>query len=383
MSSLVNLPALEVDSARTLHVGDWLAGRWLLEELLGVGGAATVYRAVDRAGTRAAIKLLHPELAAERASRERFVREAYAANRIDHPGVARVLEDGEAQDGRPYLAMELLEGETIEARRRRLGGRLSVEDAMWVVDRALDVLAAAHARGIVHRDVKPDNLFLTYDQKLVLLDFGIARLGERARMTRQGVVLGTIAYMSPEQARGEVDVVGVRSDLWAVGATLFALLAGRPIREESEDVATALQIAANDSVPSLADVAPDVPPAIVELVDCALAPDATERWSTAAVMRRAARRAYARWHRRPSATPVPPEWTTPLRCDSRVQRIARDVEERRSQRMRGVEGKGGAPLESASPPRGTVRPRHVEVWGALRIVLLLGLTLASCVLLAR
>src|SRR5262249_25617187 len=153
--------------------------------------------------------------------RARFVREAYFANKIDHPGVVRVLEDGEDEDGLPYIAMELLDGETLEARLARKGGKLSVNEVLWAADRTLQVLAAAHKQGIVHPDIKPENLFLTHDRKLKVLDFGIARIADSRETTTMGTVLGTLAFMPPEQARGATNEIGVQSDLWSVGATMF------------------------------------------------------------------------------------------------------------------------------------------------------------------
>jgi serine/threonine-protein kinase len=283
-------------------------GQWELEDLLGEGGAGAVYAATSRTnGQRAAVKVLHPELAADDGVRTRFVREAYVANRIDHPGVVRVLEDGVDQDGSPYIVMELLEGETFEARALRKGGKLPVTEVLWVADKTLQCLSVAHDKGVVHRDIKPENLFLTQDRDLKVLDFGIARLGDASgHVTKMGTVLGTLAYMPPEQARGATTEVGVQSDLWSVGATMFTLLSGRLVRED-EDVQKLLREAGRTKVPSLGDVAPELPDELVKLVDYALSLEIEVRWPTARMMRRAIRMVYAKLrHREEEARRPPP-----------------------------------------------------------------------------
>src|SRR5580704_3595533 len=169
---------LDVAALSSGRVGRVLAAKWHLVEMLGAGSAGAVYMAIGPDNAAAAVKILHPELAAEKTVRARFTREAYVANKIDHPGVVRVIEDGVADDGLPYIVMELLEGETLEARLERKGGRLPIDEVLWAADRTLQVLTAAFAKGGVHRDIKPENLFLTRDRRLKVLDFGIARLGE-------------------------------------------------------------------------------------------------------------------------------------------------------------------------------------------------------------
>src|SRR5579863_2796332 len=157
---------------RTLH------NKWRLDVLLGVGGMAAVYAATHRNGSRAAVKILHAELSAREDIRSRFMREGHVANAVGHDGAVRVLDDDVADDGSLYLVTELLDGETLEDRRVRSGGRLSEDDVLSVADQLLDVLVAAHAKGVVHRDIKPENVFLTRLGQLKVLDFGIARLRE-------------------------------------------------------------------------------------------------------------------------------------------------------------------------------------------------------------
>src|SRR5262245_49210192 len=174
--------------------------------------------------------------------------------------------------------MELLEGETLEDRRER-SGTLPVHEVLSLGDRLLDVLAAAHDRGIVHRDIKPENVFLTREGNVKVLDFGIARMRElqsaRLTLTTSGAI-GTPAFMPPEQAPGGWDEVGPQSDIWAVGATMFTLLAGRLVHHA--DTVNELMLAAmTKPAPPLAS-AVNVPPAVARLVDTALAYDSKARW---------------------------------------------------------------------------------------------------------
>jgi eukaryotic-like serine/threonine-protein kinase len=162
------------------RVGQVLKDKWRLDELLGVGGMASVYAATHRNASRVAVKMLHVELSLDPSIRARFQREGYLANTVGHPGAVRVLDDDVADDGSVFLVMELLEGETVLARWIRKGRTLPAEEVVSVTDQLLDVLAAAHARGTVHRDIKPENIFLTRDGLVKVLDFGIARVQELA-----------------------------------------------------------------------------------------------------------------------------------------------------------------------------------------------------------
>jgi len=230
------------------------------------------------------------------------------ANTIPHPGVVRVLETGTSEDDCPFLVMELLEGESYEARWERKGMRLPLEEVLWVGDQVLSILHAAHGRGVVHRDVKPENIYLTNERRVVLLDFGIAGLSDAATAsaTRMGSVMGTPAFMPPEQARGDWTHVGVQTDLWAVGATMFTLLSGRLVHEEGR-LYEQLQAAVTLPAASLADVVPGTPTPIVNLVDHALAFDSARRWPSARAMQSALRLAYSEWRTRDGDGPVPDE----------------------------------------------------------------------------
>ncbi len=198
------------------RVGSVVNEKWTIDRLIGIGGMAVVYSATHRNKKKAAIKMLHPELSMDPDIRARFLREGYVANSVEHAGAVRVDDDDVAEDGAAFLVMELLEGETLQARHQRRGQRLPPAEAVGIIDPLLDVLVAAHAKGIVHRDLKPENVFLTQDGQVKVLDFGIARLRELRdtnAATRTGSLLGTPAFMAPEQARGRWDDVDERTDL--------------------------------------------------------------------------------------------------------------------------------------------------------------------------
>jgi serine/threonine protein kinase len=283
------------DRARAL-VGRVLKGKWRLERVVGVGGMATVYAAVHRNQSRVAIKMLHPEIALDSEVTSRFLREGYMANAVGHPGTVAVLDDDVTEDSVPFLVMELLQGETLEARWSRKGEKLPISEVLPVIDQLLEVLASAHEKGVVHRDLKPENLFLTVDGRLKVLDFGIARLREvsssSGSTTRVGSLLGTPAFMAPEQARGRWDEVDGATDLWAVGATLFTLLTGRLVHE-AETLQEQLVLAATTKAPSISRRFPELAPALVEVIDRALAFDKHARWPNAREMRAGLRAAMA------------------------------------------------------------------------------------------
>jgi serine/threonine-protein kinase len=161
-------PEAVPDDLANSRVGQTIGNKWKLERLLGEGGMAAVYAGVDPAsGERAAIKVLHPEMTRRKDVRERFLREAYVANRIAHPGAVRVLSHG--HDTETYLVMELLEGEPLSARAQRLSD-FTVRELLGYAYEILDVLAAAHDKGVIHRDIKPDNIFVTEERHAKILD---------------------------------------------------------------------------------------------------------------------------------------------------------------------------------------------------------------------
>jgi serine/threonine-protein kinase len=265
------------------RVGTVLSGRWTIERLIDTGGMAQVYAATHRNGRPVAVKVLRPELAVEPELVQRFLREGYVANKVQHPGAVAILDDDMAPDGAPFLVMELLQGRTLRQRLQE-DGPLPVPAAIHVTEQVLAVLAAAHARGIVHRDIKPENLFETTDGTVKVLDFGIARLRELVAgsggeaqdpslphaSTQSGRTMGTIGYMAPEQARGEVGEVDARSDIWAVGATLYTLLTGQ-VLHDAPTTNAGLLLAMTVPVAPMATLAPHLPASVVAVLDRALA----------------------------------------------------------------------------------------------------------------
>jgi serine/threonine protein kinase len=301
------------------RVGQMLRHKWRLDVLLGMGGMAAVYAATHRNGSRAAVKILHTELSASEEIRSRFMREGYAANAVGHDGAVKVLDDDTADDGSLYLVTELLDGETLEERRVRSGGRLSEDDVLSVADQLLDVLVAAHSKGVIHRDIKPANIFLSRSGQLKVLDFGIARLRELSTggslATKSGSAMGTPAFMSPEQARGLWSEVDGRSDVWSVGATMWQSLTGNLVHEgrtANEELLSAM----TNPAPPLSSVLRSVSPAVAQVVDRALAFEKEKRWLDAHRMQEGVRRAYHDRHSAPITTA--PRLTVPETVPNRT-----------------------------------------------------------------
>jgi serine/threonine-protein kinase len=292
------------------RVGETLNEKWHLDALLGAGGMAAVYRATHRNGKTAAIKLLHPELSMNANLRRRFLREGYVANAVEHEGAVQVLDDGVTEEGALYLVMELLEGMSLHTRWEKMNRRFTPRETLSVAHSVLAILVAAHAKGIVHRDIKPDNIFLTRDKRIKLLDFGLARLREkeapkstrvgphskRGKLdtpsdTRTGELLGTPSFMAPEQALARTEDIDARTDVWAVGATMFTLLTGRSVHEAATPHEQ-LIMAATKPAPSLHEIDPQLPEAVRSVVDRALAFNKVVRWPDAKAMLQAVADAY-------------------------------------------------------------------------------------------
>lgn len=273
-----------------------LASRWLgrtinskyvVQDVVGSGGMAVVYAVKHRNGKRFALKMLHRELSLNPLIRQRFVREGYVANRVEHEGAVAVIDDDITDDGSAFLVMELLHGVTLERLWEANGGRLTLGCVLAIAEQLLHVLAAAHAQDIVHRDLKPANVFLTRHGVVKILDFGIARLREGdGSKTESGTTLGTPLFMPPEQASGRSRDVDARTDLWAVGATLFSLLSGQFVHD-GENAAQVLIAVATTPSRSLAQVVPDAPREVVAIIDKALAFHNEDRWDSAMTMRAA------------------------------------------------------------------------------------------------
>jgi len=277
------------------RVGQTLAGKWRLDKLLGMGGMAAVYEATHKNNLKSvAVKVLHAELQRNEAVRTRFLREGYVANKVGHPGAVSAIDDGVDESGAVYLVMELLSGKSLAQRTDSVGGRLDQKEVVVVAEGILDVLAAAHAQNVVHRDLKPDNIFLTGEGGVKVLDFGVARVLENTgeAKTRTGVVMGTPEYMPPEQARGRSEHIDGRSDLWAVGAMMFRLITGRYVHV-AETQNEVLLLAMTEHAKPIRDVKPDVHPKVAEVIDKVLKYEPLDRYQTAEEMRKALKEALA------------------------------------------------------------------------------------------
>jgi serine/threonine-protein kinase len=290
------------------RIGTTLRGKYRLDRLLGVGAMAAVYAATHRNGMRVAIKLLHPEMSQTADIRRRFVREGAIANRVNHPGVVRIVDDDVDDADHAFLVMELLEGRTLDAEWEASGGKLAPERVGALVLQLLDVLVAIHGEGIIHRDIKPDNVFLTTDGALKVLDLGIARVLESRTVTKVGVLMGTPGFVAPEQALGDAHRIDARTDLFSVGAMMFALLTGEVIHPGETGMAQ-MVLAASEQARSVLAVSPEVPPALANVVDVALSFEKTKRWESAAQMKTALEHSLPV---RPKAVRVEPDPTVPF-----------------------------------------------------------------------
>jgi predicted ATPase len=263
-------------------------GRYTVRERLGAGGMGEVYRAADELlGRDVALKVLAPDVASEPERLARFVREAKAASALNHPNILTVYDFGE-HDGTPFIVTELVDGLTLREWARF--ARPSVAALVDAVRQAALALSAAHRAGIVHRDVKPENVMRRHDGYVKVLDFGLAKLvaedsagaaADAQFLTMPGAVLGTVRYMSPEQALGTP--VDARSDVWSLGVVLYELLADRPPFDRTSVPATLVEIVTREAA-SLASLAPGAPEAVRGVAERAMRKAREERYATAAEM---------------------------------------------------------------------------------------------------
>jgi eukaryotic-like serine/threonine-protein kinase len=280
-------PAHQAARAR---IGAVVDGRWRLDALVAVGGCSAIYAATHRNGHRVAMKIFDGDLSSNATAVAHFLREGRIANRIGHPGVVEVVDEGTTADGTPFLLMPLLEGQTAQQRLACTPDGLPTGEALAIVEAVLDVLVAAHDRGIVHRDLKPENVFLERTGGVRVLDFGIARALDNPDATAHGTVMGTPGYMAPEQACGRLEDVDARTDLWSVGALLFTLLTGRVLHDAPNPLASVVR-AQSEPVPRARELVSGASEAVAEILDGALAFEASQRWMDATTMRWAVRAA--------------------------------------------------------------------------------------------
>jgi serine/threonine protein kinase/tetratricopeptide (TPR) repeat protein len=245
-------------------------------EKLGEGGMGVVYKAEDTRLRRAvALKFLPPGLAQDPEAKERFIHEAQAASVLDHTNICTIYEIGEASEGRLFIAMSYCEGETLKQKIKL--GPLRIEEAVGIAAQIGEGLAKAHAEGIVHRDIKPANIMITQDGVVKILDFGLAKLSGRTQLTKTGTTLGTVAYMSPEQARGEP--VDHRTDIWSFGVIFYEMLVGSsPFRGEY-DQAVMFSIM-NDEPQPVTGVRPETPSAIARIIERCLEKSPERRYGS-------------------------------------------------------------------------------------------------------
>src|SRR6266571_1331591 len=259
---------------RSTVVGEKIAQRYEIEELVGTGGMSSVYRAHDTLLERyVALKILHEQYTSDDEFVERFKREARAVAQLSHPNIVAVIDRGE-DEGRQYIVFEYIDGENLKEYVVRKG-RLEVQDALEITLEVARGLAFAHEQGLVHRDVKPQNVLLNGDGRAKVTDFGIARSLDVDSVTLTGTVLGTSDYIAPEQASGQP--VDTQTDVYSLGVVLYELVAGDVPFRGDNFVAVAMKHV-NEPPPNLLEVRRDVPLRLAEAVDRALEKDPKRRF---------------------------------------------------------------------------------------------------------
>jgi eukaryotic-like serine/threonine-protein kinase len=266
-------------------IGRVLDGRYLVRSRIAHGGMATVYLATDtRLDRQVALKVMHADLARDADFVSRFIGEAKSVAKLSHPNIVAVFDQG--SDGQyPYLAMEYVPGRTLRSLLRERGW-LPPDQALGIMDPVLAGLAAAHRAGMVHRDVKPENVLLTPDGRVKVVDFGLARAQAASGQTRVGQLIGTVAYIAPEQVTG--GVTDARTDVYAAGVVLFEMLTGRQPHTGESPLAVAYKHV-NEEVPPPSAFVPGLPPGLDQLVRAATSRDPRQRPASADAFLRAAR----------------------------------------------------------------------------------------------
>jgi serine/threonine protein kinase len=259
--------------AREFLKGRTIAGKYKIIQKIGEGGMGVVYKAKDvKLDRTVALKFLSPELIKDKAAKKRFIQEAKTAAALNHTNITVIHEIGE-DEGQMFIAMEYIKGESLKD---RLGaGQLDIDDTKDIALQVASGLQEAHEKGIVHRDIKPANVMLTEKSQVKITDFGLAKLSSGVNLTKTSMIVGTVAYMSPEQARGEE--VDRRTDIWSLGAMLYEMLCGERPFKKSHDQALIYTIL-NEEVPPLSSVRPDIPNYMEDIVSKTLRKAAERRY---------------------------------------------------------------------------------------------------------
>ncbi len=337
----------EADKSLTARLIQALGTSYTVEGELGRGGMGVVFGARDeRLKRHVAIKVLPPELAFREEIRLRFLREAETAARLSHPHIVPIHSVGEAPDGLVYFVMAFVDGESLAAKLKRRG-RLPPDESRRILQETADALGAAHALGIIHRDVKPDNILLEGSRgRVVVTDFGIAKALSSttgaATLTATGVAIGTPHYMSPEQAAGDREIDG-RSDIYSLGVVAYQMLTGE-LPFHAPTVPGILMKQITERAPLITDKRPDIPDDLAACVMRCLEKDPEDRWPTADALRRTLEARSATTYR--PRRPAPPAPARPVRPPPPALRPPR------------------APIERGRPSRRADRARHLPPVGA-------------------
>lgn len=261
-----------------IDIGHVLGGRYEIEELVGEGGMAAVYRAYDRVLARTvAVKVLRDQFSANEASKDRFRKEALSAAKLSHPNIVSVFDVG-TDPGLDYIVMEYVPGRSLEQEMKAFRGPMPVLKAVGIVNQILDGLWHAHSHGLVHRDIKPHNILISEDGRAKIADFGIARAVSEADLTQTGMVVGTVNYTSPEQAKGEVATN--KSDLYSTGVLLYEMLTGKlPFTGEGQVAVAIKHISERPSPPRKAN--PAISPMLERAIFKAMEKDPSRRFQSA------------------------------------------------------------------------------------------------------